>query len=66
MMSGNMGHHRMDMAEHPGMLYSLGWSALPICAIDDNKRVERYQKDAEGMVLFVSPHSCLHIHEYIS
>jgi hypothetical protein len=27
---------------------------------EDNKRAERHQKDAEGIVLFVSPHSCLH------
>lgn len=27
---------------------------------DDNNWGERHQKDAEGIVLFVSPRSCLH------
>ena len=27
---------------------------------DDNNKAERHQKDAEGIVLFVSPRSCLH------
>jgi hypothetical protein len=33
---------------------------------DDDKRAERHQKDADGIVLFVSPHSCLHTPEHIN
>jgi hypothetical protein len=31
----------------------------------DNKRAERHQKDADGIILFVSPRSCLHTSEHI-
>jgi len=31
----------------------------------DNNRAERLQKDAEGIVLFVSPHPCLHILKHV-
>lgn len=31
---------------------------------DDNNRSERLQKDAEGIVLFVSPRSCLYTRKH--
>jgi len=33
---------------------------------DDNKRAKRQQKDSEGIVLFVSPHSYLHTPEHVN
>ena len=33
---------------------------------DDNNRAERQQKNAEGIVLFVSPRSCLHIPKHVN
>jgi hypothetical protein len=32
----------------------------------DDRKAERYQKDAEGIVLFVSFHSCLHTPKHIN
>lgn len=32
---------------------------------DDNKRAKRHQKDAKGILLFVSSHTCLHSSELI-
>ena len=29
---------------------------------EDNKMVERWQKDADGILLFVRPHVCIHIY----
>ena len=46
-----------DLCDPPGPLFSL-YSKM--VEDGDNNRAERHQKDAEGIVLFVSPRSCLH------
>jgi hypothetical protein len=33
---------------------------------DDKNRAERHEKDAEGIVLFVSPRSCLHTQKHVN
>jgi hypothetical protein len=32
---------------------------------EDNKMVDRWQKDADGILIFVSPHVAIHISSYI-
>jgi hypothetical protein len=44
-----------ELSDSSGPLFSI---YSKIVEEDDNKRAERHQKDAEGIVLFVSPHSC--------
>jgi len=48
--------NKFDHTSESGPLFSL-YSKM--VEEDDNKRAERQQKDAEGIVLFVSPHSYL-------
>jgi hypothetical protein len=45
-----------DLCDPSGPLFSLYSKTMEG---DDSNRAERHQKDAEGIVLFVSPRSCL-------
>ncbi|SRR5258708_1677277 len=52
----NLPVKKLHNTSKSGLLFSL-YSKM--VEEDDNKRAERQQKDAEGIILFVSPHSYL-------
>jgi hypothetical protein len=58
-----IGNPRNENSDSSGPLFSI---YSKIVEEDDNKRAERQQKDAEGIVLFVSAHPRLHIPEHIN
>jgi hypothetical protein len=52
-----------EIGDSSGPLYSL---YSEVVGGGDNKEVERLQKDAKGIVLFVSPHHCSHTPGHIN
>jgi len=67
-------NHPMTMSDHPSQGESnFGDSSGPLFSIyskaadeEDNKMVERWQKDADGILIFVSPHIVIYVPSHIN